>query len=114
MSWDHDGEEAPFKANPSFATTHWSVVLAAGSDSTNRADNAREKLCSSYWYPVYAYVRRQGFEKQGAEDLTQDFFSWLLESGHLRVADQEIGKFRSFLLVRLKHFLADERKKARA
>jgi RNA polymerase sigma-70 factor (ECF subfamily) len=73
-----------------------------------------EKLCRTYWPPLYAYVRRQGHGPHDAEDLAQGFFAWLLESKHLRVADPERGKFRSFLLVRLKHFLSDERKKAQA
>ncbi len=75
---------------------------------------ALEKLCAAYWYPLYAFVRRQGYASCDAEDLTQGFFGWLLESKHLRVADPQVGRFRSFLLCRLKHFLSDECKKARA
>jgi RNA polymerase sigma-70 factor (ECF subfamily) len=75
---------------------------------------ALEKLCGAYWYPLYAFVRRQGYASSDAEDLTQGFFGWLLESKHLRVADPQVGRFRSFLLCRLKHFLSDECKKARA
>src|SRR5262245_8384342 len=95
-----------------FTTTHWSVVLAAGSSTAPGAQVALEKLCRAYWYPLYAFVRNQGYSEADAQDLTQGFFAWLLESKHLRVADPERGKFRSFLLCRLKHFLSDERKRA--
>src|SRR5688572_25716733 len=97
-----------------FATTHWSLILLAGHGSAPGARQALEKLCAAYWYPLYAYIRRQGYDPHNAEDLTQGFFAWLLESGQLQVADPERGKFRSFLLIRLKHFLSDERKKDRA
>ena len=97
-----------------FATTHWSVVLKAGQTSAPGAPEALDKLCRAYWYPLYAFIRRQAHDPHDAQDLTQEFFAWLLESKHLRVADPERGKFRSFLLVRLKHFLSDERKKANA
>jgi len=90
------------------------VVLVAGHFSNPGAAAALEKLCRAYWYPLYAFVRRQGYSSSDAEDLTQGFFAWLLESKHLGVADQERGRFRSFLLCRLKHFLSDEFKKARA
>jgi RNA polymerase sigma factor (sigma-70 family) len=97
-----------------FVTTLWSVVTAAGGESSATTRSALAELCRAYWYPLYAYVRRQGYGAHDAEDLTQGFFAWLLESDHLRVADPERGKFRSFLLARLKNFLSDERKKARA
>jgi RNA polymerase sigma-70 factor (ECF subfamily) len=94
--------------------TQWSVVLAAGGNSGPGAREALEKLCQNYWPPLYAYIRRQGYDAHDAQDLTQGFFAWLLESSHLRLADPERGKFRSFLLVRLKHFLSNERKKVQA
>jgi len=91
-----------------FATTHWSVVLAAGlSDSPGAAD-ALERLCRVYWYPLYAYVRRRGYDAPEAEDLTQAFFERLLEKHYLRAVDPRKGKFRSFLLAALEHFLAKE------
>jgi RNA polymerase sigma-70 factor (ECF subfamily) len=96
--------------NDRFTKTHWSVVLA----SAQGAGDALERLCNSYWYPLYAHVRRQGSSPHDAQDLTQEFFAWLLASNHLSVADPELGKFRSFLLVRLDNFLSDQRKKARA
>jgi RNA polymerase sigma factor (sigma-70 family) len=97
-----------------FAATHWSVVLTAGRASHSGARDALDKLCQTYWPPLYAYILRQGHSPPDAQDLTQGFFAWLLESDHLRAADPEAGKFRSFLLVRLKHFLSDERKRAQA
>ncbi len=99
---------------PAFTTTHWSVVLAAGVDSTAGSQTALATLCQAYWYPLYTFVRRQGVSPHDAEDLTQGFFAWLLASNQVRVADPARGKFRSFLLVTLKHFLSDERKKAQA
>jgi RNA polymerase sigma-70 factor (ECF subfamily) len=97
-----------------FATTHWSVVFAAAHNSAPGARAALEKLCGTYWYPLYAYIRRQGHDRHDSEDLTQAFFTWLLDGEQLVAADPELGKFRSFLLVRLKHFLSDERKRSRA
>jgi RNA polymerase sigma-70 factor (ECF subfamily) len=99
---------------PAFSTTHWSVVVAAAHSSAPGARDALEKLCATYWYPLYAYVRRRGYRPHDAEDLTQAFFEWLLQSDHLDVADPQRGRFRSFLLVRLKHFLSDEWKRSRA
>ena len=97
-----------------FATTHWSVVLLADHSSPTAASGALEKLCRSYWYPVYAFVRRQGFSPHDAQDLTQEFFSRLLKRNTFADADPAKGRFRSFLLGALKHFLADEWDKARA
>jgi len=97
-----------------FATTHWSMVVAAGHSSLPGAREALEKLCRGYWYPLYAFIRRQNYTPHDAQDLTQAFFASLLENRGLRVADPERGRFRSFLLTRLKHFLSDERKKVNA
>jgi RNA polymerase sigma-70 factor (ECF subfamily) len=97
-----------------FATTHWTVVLAAGKRHTPQADAALEELCRTYWFPLYAYVRRRGHAKADAEDLTQAFFTRLLEKNFLANLDSERGKFRAFLLAALKHFLANEWDKARA
>jgi len=91
-----------------FATTHWSVVLDAGRNETTRGHNALATLCETYWYPLYAYVRRQGYSPADAEDLTQGFFARLLESESLANVSPEKGKFRTFLLVALKRFLANE------
>jgi RNA polymerase sigma-70 factor (ECF subfamily) len=97
-----------------FATTHWSVVVAAGAPGTPEAQEALATLCRTYWYPLYAFVRRQGANPEDAQDLTQGFFAQLLEKDYLRVADAERGKFRSFLLTAFKHFLAKERERANA
>jgi RNA polymerase sigma-70 factor (ECF subfamily) len=91
-----------------FATTHWTIVLAAGCGGTPAADLALEELCRTYWYPLYAYVRRQGHSKEDAEDLTQAFFARFLEKNYLEGLRSEKGKFRAFLLAALKHFLANE------
>jgi DNA-directed RNA polymerase specialized sigma24 family protein len=107
----------PISARPSsavFATTHWSVVLAAGHSSAPGAQEALETLCRTYWYPLYVYVRGQGQSAHDAQDLTQEFFARLLEKKYLRLADSDRGKFRAFLLKSLKHFLVNEWEKARA
>ena len=96
-----------------FTTTHWRVVLAAGHDSSPQAAEALEQLCRTYWYPLYAYVRRRGDNPHDAQDLTQAFFERLLEKQYLGQVDPQKGKFRSFLIVALNHFLADERDRAR-
>jgi len=97
-----------------FATTHWSVVLAAGNQSSPDYTRALNALCETYWYPLYAYLRRRGYEKDQAEDCTQEFFTALLERHGIGKADPQQGKFRSFLLVSLKNFLADEWGRAKA
>jgi RNA polymerase sigma factor (sigma-70 family) len=89
-----------------FATTHWSVVLAAGESSS--AQRALETLCRAYWYPIYVYVRRKGYGPDDAQDLTQEFFTQLIAKDHLRLADRNKGKFRTFLLAMLDYFLARE------
>jgi RNA polymerase sigma factor (sigma-70 family) len=91
-----------------FATTHWTVVLAAGGQSSPAADMALEELCRTYWYPLYAYVRRQGHSLENAEDLTQEFFARFLEKNYLAGLKSDHGRFRAFLLASLKHFLANE------
>ncbi len=95
-----------------FATTHWTVVLAAGRKRSPQADRALEELCRTYWFPLYAYVRRRGHSKEDAEDLTQSFFARLLEKNSFAGLASEKGKFRAFLLASLKHFLANEWDKA--
>jgi RNA polymerase sigma-70 factor (ECF subfamily) len=95
-----------------FATTHWTVVLAAGRQRSPEAARALEELCRTYWFPLYAYVRRRGHAKEDAEDLTQAFFARLLEKNPFAQLDSDKGKFRAFLLASLKNFLANERDKA--
>ncbi len=91
-----------------FHTTHWSVVLAAGALETKQAAAALETLCRTYWYPLYAYVRRRGHGPEDAQDLAQEFFARLLAKESVRRADRERGRFRSFLLKSLQHFLVNE------
>ncbi len=91
-----------------FTTTHWSVVLVAGRHPSPQADEALEVLCRTYWYALYAFVRRQGYEVMDAQDLTQEFFARFLEKQYIERADPERGRFRTFLLACLKNFLANE------
>jgi RNA polymerase sigma-70 factor (ECF subfamily) len=92
-----------------FATTRWSVVLAAGADGSSPAvRRALATLCESYWYPLYAFLRSRGYSAEDAQDLTQAFFTRLLEKHALRHADRSRGRFRSFLLASLKNFAANE------
>src|SRR5208337_5499797 len=91
-----------------FVTTHWSLVLRARDRNTPRSDEALEALCRTYWVPLYAFVRRLGHPPHDAQDLTQEFFARLLKKEYLKAADQDKGRFRTFLLVALKRFLADE------
>jgi RNA polymerase sigma-70 factor (ECF subfamily) len=97
-----------------FETTRWSQVLAAGRAPTDDSREALSRLCEVYWYPLYAYVRRWGYDADQAQDLTQEFFVRLLEKHYLRAADPMRGRFRSFLLASLKHFLSNERDRAGA
>ena len=97
-----------------FATTHWSVVLEAGQAGSSEAESALSELCRTYWYPLYAYVRRFGHAPEVAEDLTQEFFARLLEKNYLGTADRKRGKFRWFLLTAFKCFLANEHDRATA
>jgi len=96
-----------------FTTTHWSVVLAAQGPSP-AAEEALEKLCRTYWRPIYGFVRRQGFGPEEAKDLTQGFFAMLLERRDLDAVRKEKGRLRSYLLTSLKHFLTNERNRAMA
>jgi RNA polymerase sigma-70 factor (ECF subfamily) len=91
-----------------FTTTHWSVVLAAGEAESPVAHAALGQLCQVYWYPLYAYIRRKGYDATDAEDLTQQFFERFIEKHFLRSVHREKGRFRSFLLASLEHFLAKE------
>ncbi len=90
-----------------FRTTHWSVVLEAGAAS-EAAQSALEKLCRGYWYPLYGFVRRRGHGEHEAQDLTQEFFARLLAGDSLQSVSPEKGRFRTFLLAALKHFLAND------
>lgn len=91
-----------------FLSTQWSVVLAAGRADSAEADAALDRLCRSYWYPLYAYVRRRGYSPEDAKDLTQGFFESLLQRNDLAGVGPEKGRFRTFLLASLGHYLANE------
>jgi RNA polymerase sigma-70 factor (ECF subfamily) len=97
-----------------FLTTCWTEVLQAAQASAPGGAAALENLCCKYWYPLYAYVRREGFSPHDAQDLTQSFFARFLEKNYLAQVDPARGKFRSFLLASLKHFLANEWDRLRA
>ena len=97
-----------------FPTTRWTLVVAAGDPQRKEARSALVSLCASYWYPLYAYLRRRGYSVDEAQDLTQEFFIRVLEGRYLDRADPERGRFRSFLLTSLKFFVADEEDRQRA
>ena len=97
-----------------FPTTRWTLVLTAGNPERKDARSALVSLCESYWYPLYAYLRRSGYPPEQAQDLTQDFFMRVLEGRYLDRADPEKGRFRSFILTSLKFFVADEEDRQRA
>lgn len=105
-------ESKPSISRDVFATTRWTAVLLAGRKSSPDSDRALADLCSTYWYPLYAYVRRRCQSREDAEDLTQGFFEKFLSKNYLEGLDAERGKFRAFLLASLKHFLANEWDKA--
>ena len=114
MNSPSDEVEPSAKGSGLFTTTHWSVVLAAGDGASPSSREALERLCRTYWYPLYAFVRRQGHTTHVAEDLLQNFLARFLEKNFLMDVDRTKGRFRSFLLAALKHFLANEWDKANA
>jgi RNA polymerase sigma-70 factor (ECF subfamily) len=114
-SSSHSGGGCDFSGGAHFGQTQWSVVLAAaGKRDFALAQPALEKLCRVYWLPLYTFIRRQGESPHDAQDLTQEFFARLLEKDFLGSVDQTKGRFRSFLLASLKHFLSHQRDRARA
>lgn len=108
------GSNGTLDPGATFATTQWTRVLLARDPNSAEGQDALAGLCREYWYPLYAYVRRTGQSAEDTQDLVQEFFSRLLEKEWLRQADPARGKFRSFLLGAMKHFLANEWDKARA
>lgn len=107
---EHDGVASP----QCFVTTHWSVVLVAGQEASAGAEVALEQLCRAYWWPLYAFVRHRGYAAHDVQDLTQEFFARLLEKNYLSAVDPRKGRFRSFLLAALEHFLAKEWRRTHA
>ncbi len=108
-------EDVPARGRREFVTTHWSLVGAARFDGAHqsRARAALEELCRTYWYPLYAFVRSRGYSGADAQDLTQAFFARIIETGGFAQADRTRGRFRSYLLGAMKHFLANEWHRAR-
>ncbi len=102
------------ETNGMFPRTHWTVVLAAGGQTSLQSQAALETLCRTYWYPLYAFVRHHGYSHEDAQDIVQGFFARLLARKDLGAVEQERGRFRSFLLASLRHFLANERDRERA
>ena len=101
-------------AGGAFQITRWSLVLAASQPDSAEARAALASLCEAYWYPVYAFLRRRGYDRDRAKDLTQELFAQLIEKRSFEVADKERGRFRSFLLACLRHLLSHEYKKEHA
>ena len=97
-----------------FMTTRWSLILAAGGFASERSTDALATLCEAYWYPAYAFIRRQGHDADAARDLTQEFFTRVLEKHYFRDADPARGRFRAFLLTSIRHFLSNERDREQA
>jgi RNA polymerase sigma-70 factor (ECF subfamily) len=112
MATDDTPAHTADRPQPLFANTHWSVVLAAG-HTDSRAHEALSSLCEIYWYPLYAYARRRGCSPHDAQDLTQEFFARLLEGNWVSKADPNRGRFRSFLLSAMKHFMTNEWNRSR-
>ena len=106
MSWQQEPK--------SFATTHWSLVAEAGGIASPECHAALSTLCELYWYPLYAFVRRKGYQAAEAQDLTQSFFAELLEKDRLQLVDRQRGRFRSFLLASLNNFISNQRRAATA
>jgi RNA polymerase sigma-70 factor (ECF subfamily) len=113
------GDDAPTESNaapqsPVFATTHWSVVLTAGDESSPQVEAALSRLCQTYWLPVYAFVRKRGHSPDQAQDLTQGFFATFLEKQQVAKAARERGRFRSFLMTSVENYLRNEHDRAQA
>ena len=113
MPGSGEGDEQAAPPRSVFATTHWSAVLAATDHESPDASAALEQLCATYWYPLYAYIRHCGHSADDSQDLTQEFFYRLLQKDYLAQVDPRKGKFRSFLLAAVNHFLAKEWARAR-
>ncbi len=113
MSKPRDDDEPRERHRAEFAETRWSIVMAAGRESSPQATAALEILCRTYWYPVYSHVRRRGYAPPDAQDLTQEFFARVLRNHSFVRADRAKGRFRTYLLAAVNHFLADEWDKTR-
>lgn len=114
MVSEGNGNESASRSSTQFATTHWSTVLAAGDSASPKALAALERLCRCYWYPLYAFARRQGHSAADAQDSTQAFFERLISHEFIRQVVRERGRFRTFLLTAFKRFLTTEWQLSRA
>ncbi len=114
MGTDARERSSSVEGDDRFATTHWSLVVAAGKRQEPDGEAALAALCETYWYPLYAYLRRRGYDAPDAQDLTQGFFAKLLEKDYLDDADQQRGRFRSFLITALKRYVSKQREHASA
>ena len=111
---EHDAESPPPKQQvAAFQTTHWSLVIQAAGENSSAAATALESLCRAYWRPIYYYVRASGLNSVDAQDMTQEFFYTVLEKGYFGQADRNRGRFRTFLKVAVKNFMASEWRKAK-
>jgi DNA-directed RNA polymerase specialized sigma24 family protein len=113
MSVPGSSHESPLGPR-NFATTRWSIVLAAGKPGAEHSQAALATLCQTYWYPIYAFIRRRGYSVMDAQDCTQEFFATLLEKDYVQDADRERGRFRTFLLTAVTRFLSKQRERERA
>ena len=114
MGSDSGEQSSSIVGDDRFATTHWSLVVAAGKRQLPEGGSALAALCATYWYPLYAYVRRRGYSAADAQDLTQGFFATLLEKDYLDDADQDRGRFRSFLITALKRYVSKQHERENA
>ena len=114
MAFKSSADDSVTLSTAQFATTHWSVVLAAGDSASPGSRDALEKLCQTYWFPLYAFVRRKGHFPEDAKDLTQAFFERFLEKHSVKEVLREKGRFRTFLLTTLRRFLCDQFDRATA
>jgi RNA polymerase sigma-70 factor (ECF subfamily) len=114
MSDEPSNEGQPREAAQGFHTTHWSVVLAAGDEGSTQAATALARLCQTYWFPVYAFIRKRGHSPEQAQDFTQDFFAGFLEKNYVVKAARDRGRFRSFLMSSVENFLHNEHDRAQA
>jgi len=114
MIESNDSQSSKAGGDQWFTTTHWSVVLAAQANDSPAAQAALGQLCQTYWYPLYTYVRRQGYSPEDAQDYTQGFFERIIEKNYFSQVNRSKGRFRAFLLAAFKHYLSDQRDRERA
>src|SRR5947209_8426231 len=114
MTEDPSNQETQEGAARAFHTTHWSVVLAAGEENSQEAASALARLCQTYWFPIYAFIRRKGLSPDQAQDFTQEFFAGFLQKNYVSRAARERGRFRVFLMSSVENFLHNQHDRAQA